>query len=322
MALTAEQLKAIMPNITQRRVNLYLEPLNAAMVEFQITNDLRQAAFLAQLAHESGELRYMEEIASGAAYEGRKDLGNTQKGDGKRFKGRGPIQLTGRANYAKYGGLLGVDLVNSPGLAATPEVGFRVAGLYWKLKGLNELADQQKFKEITKRINGGYNGLADREQFYARAKKALADKPKAVSLAAPQGDEVKATATVTVVAEQAKPTNPKEQGVVAGIKTHVASAIGFLTTAGAGLISWVQGASTPLILGFFGAAALIGMTYIISRNWIRNKENQRLAEVQLEREKMAHEITLLKMKSAMDSKGLTVEVEHVEDMAPREEPKE
>src|SRR5258705_12947602 len=114
----------------------------------------------------------MEEIASGAAYEGRKDLGNPQPGDGKRYKGRGPIQLTGRANYTRYGGLLCLDLVNDPTIAATKEVGFRIAGQFWKLNGLNELADQQQFKAITKRINGGYNSLHDRIKNYNRPKRA------------------------------------------------------------------------------------------------------------------------------------------------------
>jgi len=159
--VTDDELRQIMPNCPASKRADYLPFIQQAMTEFEITSYLRETAFLAQLAHESAELRYMEEIASGAAYEGRKDLGNTQPGDGKRYKGRGPIQLTGRANYTKYGGLLGLDLVNDPTIAATKEVGFRVAGQFWKLNGLNELADQQQFKLITKRINGGYNGLDD-----------------------------------------------------------------------------------------------------------------------------------------------------------------
>lgn len=171
--VTDQELGQIMPNCAPAKRADYLPYIQQAMQEFDITNYLREAAFLAQLAHESGELRFMEEIASGAAYEGRKDLGNTQPGDGKRYKGRGPIQLTGRANYEKYGQLLGLDLVNNPTIAATPQVGFRIAGQYWKLNGLNELADQQNFKAITKRINGGYNGLADRIVYYVRAKRVL-----------------------------------------------------------------------------------------------------------------------------------------------------
>lgn len=171
--VTDDELRQIMPNCAAAKRTAYLPFIQQAMQEFEITSYLREAAFLAQLAHESGELRYMEEIASGSAYEGRKDLGNTQPGDGKRYKGRGPIQLTGRANYQKYGGLLGLDLVNNPTIAATPEVGFRIAGQFWKLNGLNALADKQDIRQITKRINGGYNGLDDRTMYYNRAKKVL-----------------------------------------------------------------------------------------------------------------------------------------------------
>jgi predicted chitinase len=171
--ITDDELRQVMPNCPAAKRSDYLPFIQEAMAEFDISSYLRETAFLAQLAHESAELRYMEEIASGAAYEGRKDLGNTQPGDGKRYKGRGPIQLTGRANYVRYGGLLGLDLVNNPTLAATKEVGFRIAGQFWKLNGLNELADQQKFKTITKIINGGYNGLDDRLKYYQRAKLVL-----------------------------------------------------------------------------------------------------------------------------------------------------
>ena len=171
--LTDDELRQIMPNCNAAKRADFFPFIQQAMQEFDITSYLRESAFLAQLAHESGELRYMEEIASGAAYEGRKDLGNTQPGDGKRYKGRGPIQLTGRANYTKYGQLLGLDLVNNPTIAATKEVGFRIAGQFWKMNGLNELADQQKFESITRRINGGINGLADRIKYYDRAKKVL-----------------------------------------------------------------------------------------------------------------------------------------------------
>lgn len=171
--VTDDELRRIMPNCPIARRNEYLPFIQQAMQEFEVTSYLREAAFLAQLAHESGELRYMEELASGAAYEGRKDLGNTQPGDGKRYKGRGPIQLTGRSNYKKYGDLLGVDLINNPTVAATKEVGFRIAGQFWKLNGLNELADQQKFETITRRINGGLNGQSDRVKYYNRAKQVL-----------------------------------------------------------------------------------------------------------------------------------------------------
>lgn len=139
----------------------------AANIHFRtygiLDNSLRLIHFLAQLAHESGNFKYIEEIASGAAYEGRKDLGNVIAGDGKRFKGRGPIQLTGRANYRKYGQQLGIDFENNPAIVAIPSVGLLVACKFWVVNGLNELADKDDVLTITKRINGGTNGLADRK---------------------------------------------------------------------------------------------------------------------------------------------------------------
>ena len=171
--ISAGQLRAIMPNLSDADANRYLPYLNAAMAEGGINTPRRQAAFLAQLAHESGQLRYFEEIASGAAYEGRRDLGNTQPGDGVRFKGRGPIQLTGRSNYGAASAALGLDLVNHPEQAATPEVGFRIAQWFWNSRGLNGYADSGNFDAITLRVNGGYNGKASRDAYYARALQVL-----------------------------------------------------------------------------------------------------------------------------------------------------
>lgn len=171
--LSAAQLTAIMPRLPVAKVPLFLGALNRAMAERGINTPARRAAFLAQLAHESGELRYMEEIASGEAYEGRANLGNTQPGDGKRFKGRGPIQLTGRANYRKAGEALGLNLEDRPEQVADPETGCRVAGWFWQTRGLNELADAGDFREITRRINGGFRHLDRREAYHATAKKVL-----------------------------------------------------------------------------------------------------------------------------------------------------
>lgn len=137
-------------------------------------NPLRFAHFFAQLIHESGGFRYMEEIASGQAYEGRADLGNTEAGDGRRYKGRGPIQLTGRANYREYGRRLGIDFESHPEIAAIPSIGLLTACTYWTVKGLNALADADDVDRITKRINGGLNGLADRKKHLASMKALLA----------------------------------------------------------------------------------------------------------------------------------------------------
>lgn len=179
--ITDDQLSRVMPKLPQANRKLYLPHLNAAMQARSIDTPLRTAAFVAQLAHESGEFRWMEEIwgptPAQLRYEPPGDLaaklGNTQAGDGKRFKGRGPIQITGRFNYAKFGGLLQLDLVGNPSLAATPEVAFAIAGLFWQSNGLNELADARQFVAITRRINGGTNGLADRQMYYERAKAVL-----------------------------------------------------------------------------------------------------------------------------------------------------
>jgi predicted chitinase len=178
--LTIDELRAVMPRLSPARGAELLPPLAAAMAEFAIEAPARAAAFLAQLAHESGQFRFMEEVWGPTPAQTRYEpastlataLGNTEAGDGRRFKGRGPIQITGRANYRRFGDLLGVDLTAAPERAAAPDLAFRIAGLFWSKKGLNELADQvtpDAFKEITRRINGGFNGLAERQQFYATA---------------------------------------------------------------------------------------------------------------------------------------------------------
>jgi putative chitinase len=170
--MTFDQLCKIMPYAGPRAV-LFLSGLNSTMLEFNITTPLRQAAFLAQVGHESGQLKYLKELASGAAYEGRKALGNTQAGDGMRYKGRGLIQITGRANYQACGAALGMDLISRPELLETPLLACRSAGWFWSAHGLNELADKGDQVAVTKRINGGTNGLAERLALFAVAAKVL-----------------------------------------------------------------------------------------------------------------------------------------------------
>jgi putative chitinase len=170
-----------MPRLPQAKRQLYLPFVNKVMEIYEIDTPLRASAFLAQIAHESGELRYMEEIWGPTEQQKKYEppselvqkLGNTETGDGFRYRGRGPMMITGRANYQKYGDRLGVDLVGNPDLATTPQYAFSTAGLYWKLNGLNELADVQDFTTITRKINGGLNGLAEREKYYEIAKDAL-----------------------------------------------------------------------------------------------------------------------------------------------------
>lgn len=167
----------------------FMQYINDTCDKYLINTPVRQLCFLAQVGHESGGLFYTEELASGAAYEGRKSLGNTQPGDGIRFKGRGLIQITGRSNYKSISDALGINFIKSPVLlggknvkVCTPDqlkYAALSAGWFWNSRKLNLLADKidikkaidsgvnlENFKAITKKINGGYNGLADRLNRY------------------------------------------------------------------------------------------------------------------------------------------------------------
>lgn len=170
--LTADALSQIMP-YAKARAAQYAPLLDAAMREFDINTPARQASFLSQIGHESGQLRYVRELASGAAYEGRKDLGNTQPGDGIRYKGRGLIQITGRANYTAAMMALDVDCVEHPDVLENPVNACRSAAWFWKANGLNELADAGDQVKVTRRINGGVNGLTDRLMLFEVAKKVM-----------------------------------------------------------------------------------------------------------------------------------------------------
>lgn len=168
--ITADDLRTISPS-TGARASVYATLLDTAMDRFHINTVTRIAAFLAQVLHESGSLRWTREIASGIAYEGR--LGNTQPGDGERFAGRGLIQVTGRANYEACGKGLGLDLIATPELLERPDYAALSAAWWWWAHGCNELADSGDFVKLTRKINGGVNGLAERQALWARARAVL-----------------------------------------------------------------------------------------------------------------------------------------------------
>lgn len=157
----------------------WADPISAAMALWAIDTEARQVAFIAQIGHESGRLAYVRELwgptPAQARYEGRADLGNTQPGDGKRFMGRGLIQITGRANYARAGAALGLPLTEQPELLEQPTNAALSAAWFWNTRGLNELADAGDFTTITRRINGGMNGYTDRLALLALAKDALTE---------------------------------------------------------------------------------------------------------------------------------------------------
>jgi putative chitinase len=154
----------------------FAAPLNAAMERYSINTPARMAAFVAQIMHESGRLVFVREIwnpkqcAWQARYEGRTDLGNIRAGDGERFKGRGLIQITGRANYRTCGTALGEDFEAAPERLELPALAAMSAAWFWRAHDCNELADAGNFERITKRINGGLNGQADRLALWAIAK--------------------------------------------------------------------------------------------------------------------------------------------------------
>lgn len=182
------KLHGVMVNARRERIASFFAPLQDVMAKYQIDSPLRRAHFLAQVGHESAELLYVEEIANGDAYEGRADLGNTQRGDGRRFKGRGLIQLTGRANYRDYGAVIGMDLEvndNWKRISTDPALTVDVAGWFWRNKGLNAVADTDDLQSVTRRVNGGLNGLADRTRQLTRAKFFLSVPPHQERLRVP-----------------------------------------------------------------------------------------------------------------------------------------
>lgn len=194
MTITSDILKAIVPGIKPVNLQVYPALLTQFMEKYEINTPRRAAPFLANLAHESGSFNYTREIASGKAYEGRADLGNTQLGDGMRFKGRGLIQITGRDMYESCSKALYKDerLINTPELLEAPAAATESACWFWRdIKKLNAVADQpdgwvhnrkmkdgsfkpyNRFQWIVMLINGGQNGLAERQAFYERANNVL-----------------------------------------------------------------------------------------------------------------------------------------------------
>lgn len=174
--ITSEQLYQIMDATlasSKARCDEALPHLIAAMTKYEINTPKRMAAFLAQLGHESGSLRYTKELASGQAYEGRKDLGNISPGDGVKYKGRGLIQLTGFANYTKLSLEIDQNFTAKPELLEQYPYAALSAAVFWTWINGNALADSGDFDRLTKKINGGYNGKEDRDKRYTRAKKVL-----------------------------------------------------------------------------------------------------------------------------------------------------
>lgn len=181
--MTPELIKACTVAVSMDLARKYAFFLTATMVEYSIDTPVRQAAYLAQLGHESGGLQWFHELwgvkptEAQARYEPPGDLamrlGNTRPGDGFRYRGRGPIQITGRYNYRLIGKVMGLLLEDDPTLLDDPETACRSSGAFWQLKDCNTFADAGNFLGLTKRINGGTNGYVDRQSRWEHAKLAL-----------------------------------------------------------------------------------------------------------------------------------------------------
>ncbi|HAD96525.1 MAG TPA: glycoside hydrolase [Cryomorphaceae bacterium] len=203
--LTTDMLKAIMPSGKTSQLELFCPALNRQLVTYQLQSPLRQAHFLPQVAHESGSFNYTsenlnysasalrqvfgkyftddaianqyarkpEKIAS-RVYASRMGNGDEASGEGWKFRGRGLIQLTGKDNYTSFGQSLAIDLLTDPDSVSTnPDHAVQAACWYWDVNKLNQDADRDDIKTITRKINGGYNGLDDRTAFLNRAKQVL-----------------------------------------------------------------------------------------------------------------------------------------------------
>ena len=177
----AQMLKIVGSTQFGDRIHAMMPGINVTCERFQINTPLRIAHFFGQILHESGGLRWMRELWGPTDAQKRyeppsslaKDLGNTQAGDGKRYMGRGVIQLTGRANYAKFSQAMGIDFLSNPDLVASPEYAVTAAGWFWEMRKINRHADEDDLIRVTRLVNGGKNGLADREKYLKRAKQVL-----------------------------------------------------------------------------------------------------------------------------------------------------
>ncbi|MCB1466660.1 MAG: peptidoglycan-binding protein [Rhizobiaceae bacterium] len=169
-------LRAVAPRAKPAVIDEIAPYLDEMFSRYNIADKEEQAQFIAQCAHESASFTTLVEFGSDAyfkRYEWRKDLGNVRRGDGLRYKGRGIFQLTGRANYLKYGRVIGVDLIKEPQKAAQGYYAVQLACIYWTDRHIGPLARAGNIKAVTKKINGGLNGFRDRQIYLARARKAL-----------------------------------------------------------------------------------------------------------------------------------------------------
>lgn len=173
LSVTSERLLRLAPGGSPAIAEGIARRFDALAREHDVDTRLRICHFLAQAAHETDGFRTLEEYGGASyfvRYEGRQDLGNNQAGDGVRYHGRGIFQLTGRANYRRFGKILGIDLEAEPERAKEPGTSLAVAFAYWSERAINAAADADDVAAVTRLINGGRNGLAERARYLEKAK--------------------------------------------------------------------------------------------------------------------------------------------------------
>lgn len=276
------------------------------------TFTLEQAAYvLATVAHETDHT--FQPIKEKRARVGTKVRALQDKYWDSGFYGRGYVQLTWKANYEKYG------IADNPDAALQPEKAYEILSTGMRKgaftgKKLTDyiIAGDVDYVQARRIVNGldrasDIAEIAEKfEDILRAAGKESSESPVVEPEKKPEPPAIPDTPDVVVTAEQPKPTDPKEKAEVSGHKSWTAAVTTFFTGIGGGVLSWAQGASTTIVVGFFGSAGAVAITYVIMRYWYRNKENERLKQIQLEREHMAHELTVLKIKSAMDRNSNTV----------------
>ena len=173
MLLTLNQLEGASPYTGPKRLELILPNLNYTLEKYDINTNLRISHFLAQLLVESNYFRYIQELGTGIAYEGEASLGNNQRGDGRRFIGRGYFKLVGRTAYEEYKKHSGIDVIMYPHYVTTPKIAMDISGFLWSKMTLNIPADQDNLEAITKLLTGDYLILRERQEALKKVKKAI-----------------------------------------------------------------------------------------------------------------------------------------------------
>lgn len=268
MQIIAADLKRLCPNGKDSILKPLAPAMQATLATYGITSGLRFCHFIAQAAHESAGFATLQEYGDPAYFEKHygyktavgKRLGNVNPGDGSRYHGRGIFQCTGRYNYTAYGKKLGLDLINDPDKAAEADVSLKIACEYWKAHELNDFADNDDIQTITKRINGGTNGLASRMAYLAKAKQIWSGRP--LALAKPKSIP---KPTVEIAQDAPIAMSPEPAALKSPELLSVAG-----TVAGSGAFGFLSFIESPYALAAFAIVAVFAG--FIAYKWLRRHD--------------------------------------------------